>query len=111
MKTNTLNQNSLIEDVKNLINFSVNNMDASESKFKQFHQEIVEKYFVAKNVQINYVEQTIDLQLFMSNEKYTNLTFECLDLIGFLQSCIKCDSDSLVYYETLMTEYDTVVAA
>ena len=111
MKTNTFTPDSILEDVKNLISYSVNNLDVEPSKFRHLHQDIIEKYFVARNVNINYSEQTIDLELFMSNDKYTNLTFECLDLTGFLQSCLKADDISLNYYHSIMNEYDVVVAA
>jgi len=111
MKTNTFHPDPTLEELKNLINYSVNNLDVEPSKFRNLHQDIIEKYFVAQNVRINYTEQTIDLELFMSNDKFTNLTFECLDLIGFLQSCLKADDVSLNYYQTLMIQYDVVVAA
>lgn len=111
MKTNTFAPDHVIDEVKNLICYSVNNLDIDPSKFRHLHEDIIEKYFVAKNVHINYEEQSIELELFMSNEKYTNITFECLDLIRFLQSCVKADETSLNYYQTLMSQYDIVVAA
>lgn len=101
----------IIEEVKNLIFYSINNSDEETSKFEELHRNILTKYFDARNITIDYSAQTIDLQLPMSNKQYTSITFECLDLCGFLQSCLKNDEQSLIFYQSLMAENEHLIHA
>ena len=101
----------IIDEVKNLISYSILNSDDKNQKFEELHCAILSKYFDAKDIQINYRAQTIDLQLPMSNKNYTRITFECLDLNNFIQSCLKSDQDSLYYYQNLLSNYNVVTAA
>lgn len=101
----------IIDEVKNLISYSITNQDADNQKFESLHRAILKKYFEAKDIQINYLAQTIDLKLPISNNNYTGITFECLDLNGFLQSCLKNDEQSLYFYQNLLTHYNVVIAA
>lgn len=100
-----------INEVKNLISYSINNPEVENAKFEDFHKSIIKRYFDARGIKIDYKAQTIDLKLPMSNSKYTAITFECLDLSGFLQSCIKSDEESLYFYQELLTHYDIMSAA
>lgn len=108
---NNFTPDLVIEEVKNLIAYSIANSDEDRLKFEELHRNILTKYFDAKNIQIDYKAQTIDLQLPMSNKQYTGITFECLDLCGFLQSCLKSDENSLFYYQGLMAENEHVIHA
>ena len=101
----------IIDEVKTLISYSIQNTDNEKGKFESLHCEILKKYFDAKEIEINYLAQTIDLQLPMSNKNYTKITFECLDLNNFLQSCLKSDKDSLYFYQDLLSNYNNVVTA
>lgn len=101
----------IIDEVKNLITYSIHNSEDKNQKFEDLHCAIIAKYFDAKDITINYRAQTIDLQLPMSNKNYTKITFECLDLKNFLQSCLKSDQDSLYYYQNLLSNYNVVTAA
>ncbi len=101
----------IIDELKNLIAYSITNKDVDSLKFESLHRAILKKYFEAKDIQINYMSQTIDLKLPISNSNYTAITFECLDLNGFLQSCVKCDEKSLFFYQNLLTHYNAVNAA
>jgi len=96
----------ILEDVKNLISYSITSQDIDNSKF-----EILKRYFDAKNVKINYIDQTVDFNLPISKGKSTPITFECLDLNSFLQSCLKTDENSLYFYQNLLTHYNIVSAA
>lgn len=102
---------TIIDEVKNLISYSIKNPEIENAKFEGIHKSIIKKYFDAKDIFINYKAQTIDLKLPISNSKYTAITFECLDLSGFLQSCIKSDEESLYFYQELLTHYDIMSAA
>lgn len=102
---------SIIDEVKNLISYSIINPEVENANFEGMHKSIIKKYFDAKDISINYIAQTIDLKLPMSNKKYTSITFECLDLNGFLQSCLKSDEESLYFYQDLLTHYDVMSAA
>lgn len=101
---NNITPELIIEEIKNLIFYSINNPDEERLKFEELHKNILKKYFDAKNIQIDYQAQTIDLHLPMSNKQYTSITFECLDLCGFLQSCLKNDDQSINFYHGLMAE-------
>lgn len=101
----------IIDEVKNLISYSITNTEDKNQKFEELHCAILSKYFDAKDIHINYLAQTIDLQLPMSNKNYTKITFECLDLNNFLQSCVKSDEESLYYYQNLLSNYNVVTAA
>lgn len=101
----------IIDEIKNLISYSITNKEVDNQKFESLHRAILKKYFEAKDIEINYMAQTIDLKLPMSNSHYTGITFECLDLNGFLQSCVKADEQSLYFYQNLLSHYNIVVAA
>ncbi|HET8885690.1 MAG TPA: hypothetical protein VFM70_04985 [Salinimicrobium sp.] len=103
-------QDMVIKEVKDLISYSIQS-EGGNSKYQKMHCDILEKYFEAKNIKINYSEKTVDLQLPITGNQYTNITFECLDLDGFLQSCLKKDQKSLYYYQNLLSQFNTVNAA
>lgn len=101
----------IIDEVKNLISYSIVNKQEDKEKFEDLHKAVIKKYFDAREIKINYLTQTIDLELPMSNSNYTGITFECLDLNNFLQSLVKKDEQSLFYYQNLLNNYNSVVAA
>tara|TARA_R100000935_G_C2777394_1_gene140234 strand:+ start:436 stop:765 length:330 start_codon:yes stop_codon:yes gene_type:complete len=101
----------IIDEVKNLISYSLINKDVDAQKFESLHNAVLKKYFEAKDIKINYLSQTIDLKLPISNNNYTAITFECLDLNNFLQSCLKSDENSLFFYQNLLSHYNIVIAA
>ena len=103
--------NLILEDVKTLISYSIANKDIENAKFESFHKAIIKRYFDAKNIKINYQEQTIDINLPISNGKFTPITFECLDLKSFIQSCLKRDEKSLYFYQNLLIRYNIISAA
>jgi len=107
----TTTPTAIIDEVKNLISYSLTYPEIENAKFEDLHRSIIQRYFDAKDIKIDYKAQTIDLKLPMSNNKYTNITFECLDLSGFLLSCIKSDEASLSFYQNLLAHYDIMHAA
>ncbi|CAN5131524.1 hypothetical protein BH23BAC2_BH23BAC2_19350 [soil metagenome] len=108
---NNYTPENIVEEVKNLISYSISNKDIDNQKFESLHRAVIKKYFEAKDVKINYMAQTVDIKLPMSNNNYTAITFECLDLNNFMQSCIKKDEQSLFFYRNLLTHYNIEVAA
>ena len=108
---NTTTPPAIIDEVKNLISYSLTNPEIENAKFEDLHRSIIKRYFDARDIKIDYKAQTIDLKLPMSNSKYTNITFECLDLSGFIQSCIRSDEGSLYFYQNLLAHYDIMSAA
>lgn len=108
---NSFTPEVIIDEVKNLISYSICNKDENIQKFESLHRAVIKKYFEAKDIKINYIAQTIDLKLPISNNNYTSITFECLDLNNFLQSCLKKDKQSLFFYQNLLTDYNIVIAA
>jgi len=101
----------ILEEVKNLITYSISAKNPETSNFELLHRAIVKKYFEAKNVKINYEDQTIELQLPVGQKKYTSITFECQDLERFLKSCLKKDQKSIFFYESILAHYNITSAA
>ncbi|MCM8568767.1 hypothetical protein NE848_05220 [Gramella jeungdoensis] len=101
----------IIDEVKNLISYSINNRNLENSNFQTMHRAIIKKYFEAKHVNIDYENQTIDMQLPVGGRRYTNITFECQDIERFLKSCLKKDEKSLFFYQSLLTHYNVISAA
>ncbi len=108
---NSFTPDTILEELKNLISYSISNKEADSQKFENLHRAVIKKYFEAKDIKINYLAQTIDLKLPISTNNYTGITFECLDLNNFLQSCLKKDEQSLFFYQNLLTNYNVTVAA
>ena len=108
---NTITTPELIDEIKNLISYSITNRQLENSNFQTMHRAIIKKYFEAKHVNIDYENQTIDMQLPVGNKKYTSITFECQDLERFLKSCLKKDEESLFFYQNLLTHYNVITAA
>ena len=101
----------ILDEVKNLISYSIINRTQENSNFQTMHRAIIKKYFEAKNVNINYKDQTIDLQLPVGQRKYTSITFECQDLERFLRSCLKKDEKSIFFYQNILNHYNITTAA
>ncbi len=104
-------QPAIIDEVKKIISYSLTCPDVEHEKFEDLHRSIIKKYFDAIDIKIDYKAQTIDLKLPISNSTYTQLTFECLDLSGFLQSCLRSDEGSLYFYQNLLGHYEIMSAA
>lgn len=114
MKQDTMNKITtpeILDDVKNLISYSIANNEVDKSNFEMMHRAIVIKYFEAKHVSINYKEQTIDLKLPVGKKNYTSITFECQNLERFLKSCLKKDDKSIFFYQNLLNQYNVTSAA
>ena len=103
--------NETLEEVKNLISYSIKKGHPEDSNFEMMHRTILKKYFEARNVKINYEEQTIDLDLPVGKKRYTSITFECQELERFLKSCLKKDEKSLYFYQSLLAEYSGATTA
>ncbi len=101
----------ILDEVKNLISYSVAHLDRENSNFQTMHRAIIKKYFEAKHVNIDYQNQSIDLKLPVGGKKYTAITFECQDLERFLRSCLKKDEKSLYFYQNLLVHYNVISAA
>ncbi|AVR45290.1 hypothetical protein C7S20_08435 [Christiangramia fulva] len=101
----------ILDEVKNLISYSVQNRNEENFNFKTMHRAIVKRYFEARHVNIDYEKQTIDLKLPVGEKKYTNITFECQELERFLRSCLKKDEKSLFFYQNLLSQYNVTSAA
>ena len=108
---NTITSPEIFNELKNLISYSIINRSQENSNFHLMHRAIIKKYFDAKNVNINYQEQTVEMQLPVGQRKYTNITFECQDLERFLKSCLKKDDKSLFFYQDVLEHYKLISAA
>ncbi len=109
MKTIT-NQKDLLDDVKNLIAYSISNKH-EKPDFNIMHRAIIKKYFEAKNVKINYSKQTVDMQIPVGKKQYTSITFECQNIKRFLKACLRKDEKSLKLYEEILKHYSDITHA
>ena len=102
----------IINEVKALISYSILHFNGDErTDFSILHRAIIKKYFDAKNVKINYKEQSVELSIPVGKRKYTGLTFECQDLERFLKACLKKDEKSMDFYHDVLSHYNTYHAA
>ena len=101
----------LIDEIKNLITYSVHNRELENSNFPNMHRAIIKKYFEAKNVNINYDNHTVEMKLPVGEKKYMSITFECQNIERFLKSCLKKDEKSLFFYQNLLNHYNIISAA
>ncbi|MDT0650477.1 hypothetical protein [Autumnicola edwardsiae] len=108
---NSYTPTELINEVKNLISYSISNLNAEKSNFTIMHRAIIKKYFEAKNVEIDYEKQMVSMQIPVGRRKYTNITFECQDMERFLKACLKEDDKHTYFYKDLLSHYDLIVAA
>lgn len=108
---NTTTPPEILDEVKNLITYSINNRELENSNYQLMHRAIIKKYFEGKNISIDYVAQSVTMQIPVGKRRYTKITFECQDLERFLKSCIKKDDKSMVFYENLLSHYNITSAA
>lgn len=108
---NTITTPEILDEVKNLISYSIVSKNLESSNFQLMHRAIVKKYFDAKHVNIDYENESIDLKLPVGQKKYTSITFECQNLERFLRSCLKKDEKSIFFYQNLLSHYNIVTAA
>ena len=108
---NVITTPEILEEVKNLISYSIISKNLESSNFQLMHRAIVKKYFDAKHVNIDYEKHSIDLKLPVGQKKYTSITFECQNLERFLKSCLKKDEKSMFFYQNLLSHYNIVSAA
>lgn len=109
MKTFTA-PDHLLDEVKNLISYSISH-NHDKSDFKTMHRAIIKKYFEAKNVEINYREQTVAMQIPVGKRQYTNITFECQEIERFLKACLRKDEKSLGFYQEVLNHYSDITHA
>lgn len=111
LSMNTITTPEILDEVKNLISYSIISKNRESSNFQLMHRAIVKKYFDAKHVNIDYENHSIDLKLPVGPKKYTSITFECQNLERFLKSCLKKDEKSMFFYQNLLSHYNIVSAA
>lgn len=111
MSNFTYDSQSILEEVKSLIAYSISHQQQQEAVFDTMHRAIIKKYFEAKNVRINYDDQSVDLDIPVGKREYTKITFECQDLECFLSSCLKKDEKSLFFYQNMLIQYNALSAA
>lgn len=101
----------ILEELKNLVSYSCNDCTKGDSPFTSFHKGMVKIYFEARSVDIDYKNQIVKIDIPVTATEYTSVSFECLDLEKFFQSCIKSDKKSLMYYQNVLTYYSFLKVA
>lgn len=101
----------ITEELKNLIDYSFKDSSSDNSVFQDFHSELLRKYFDGRKIKIRYDSGTIAMEIPVDSNNFTGITFECPDLAGFLQACLRKDGESDEFYKSLLTRYKMFVAA
>ena len=91
-----------IENVKMFIRDSCNDWNLENPKFCAFHKALVERYFEARNVQIDYAAKSIKAEIQVQGKQYTTINFTNLEFPTFLASCIRNDERSMQFYRSHM---------
>lgn len=107
----TFQPSVIIEEVKSLVSYSCNDCPEGSSSFTSLHKGMVKVYFEARNVKIDYKNQKVTIEIPVTPKEFTTVSFECQDLERFLQSCIKADKKSLMYYQNVLTYYSYLKVA
>lgn len=102
---NTTQPSVLLEEVKNLVSYSCNGAKESGSPFTSLHKGLVKLYFEARNVEIDYQNAIVNVEIPVGENHYTQVSFECQDLERFLRSCVRADKKSLLYYQNVISYY------
>jgi hypothetical protein len=101
----TFQPSVILDEVKNLVSNSCNNSAGLGSSFSSLHKGIIKLYFEAKKVEIDYEKSIVTAEIPVSALEYTTVSFECQDLERFLNSCIKKDKRSLMFYQNVLAYY------
>ncbi len=101
----TFQPSEILDEVKNLVSISCNSSSGMGSSFSSLHKGIIKLYFEAKKVEIDYEESIVTAEIPVSASEYTTVSFECQNLERFLNSCIKKDKRSLMFYQNVLTYY------
>lgn len=97
-----IQSNEILEKVQNLVNFNFEDNAEIKPEINSLHKGIISLYFEARNVEIDYDNKKIKAEIALSTKEYTRISFECLDLSQFLNSCIKKDEKSLLFYQNVL---------
>lgn len=101
----------IIEEVKNLVSYSCNDCPEGSAPFSSLHKGLVKVYFEAKHVEIDYENQKVKVELPVTATEYTTVSFDCQNLERFLNSCVKTDKKSLLYYQNVLSYYSYLKVA
>ncbi|HET8855600.1 MAG TPA: hypothetical protein VFM60_06725 [Salinimicrobium sp.] len=101
----------ILEKVRNLVKFKYDENTPIKPEVNSLHKGIVKLYFEARNVEIDYKNKIIKAEIPVSTTEYTGVSFECLDLTQFLNSCIKKDKKSITFYQNVLTYYNHLEVA
>lgn len=107
----TSRPSAIIEEVKNLVSYSCNDCQEGGSSFSSLHKGLVKVYFEARNVEIDYKNQKVKVELPITPTDYTKVSFDCQNLERFLKSCVKTDKKSLLYYQNVLAYYSYLKVA
>ena len=108
---NTPQPSVILEEVKNLVTYSCNGSNEKGSPFTSLHKGLIKLYFEARNVEIDYQKQVVHMEIPVTANQYTSVSFECQDLERFLRSCVRSDKKSLLYYQNVLSYYSLLKVA
>ena len=108
---NPTQPSTILEEVKNLVTYSCHGSKETGSPFTSLHKGLVKLYFEARNVEIDYQNQIVKVEIPVAANNYTSVSFECQDLERFLRSCVRSDKKSLLYYQNVLSYYSLLKVA
>ena len=107
----TIQPSAILEEVKNLVSNSCNAGLGVNSSYVSLHKGIIKMYFEARKVEIDYDNKKIKAEIPISDREFICVSFECMDMAQFLNSCIKTDKRSLTFYQNVLTYYKMLQVA
>ena len=106
---NNLDQQIIMNEMRNLISFSCKSPGEQNTGFENLHCAILKKHFNAKDVRIDYVDKTINLNMYVEHavkkSKYINVDMKFKDINTFLLGCLDQENQDIMFYKNILNFY------
>lgn len=105
----------ILMEMENLITKS-STRDNITSRFQDLHRSILRKYYNAADVEIDYHNHRVKMDVVLDDQEYDPKTINMVvstmpmnlfykDLESFLKSCLGTDVKSLAFYASLLKQH------
>ncbi len=102
--------NPIVMEMKSLVNEGITGVTEEGSPFPEFYQDLVQDYFKARKVEIDYDKEIVKVEIPVG-QRYTQVNISCQPLEQFLGSCVKTDEESLQHYRKVLRKFEKVEVA
>lgn len=101
----------LVLEMKQLVSEGVSAVHDAGSPFCELHRDLVQRYFKARTVEIDYDAELVRIELPVGERNFTQVNISCQPLEQFLCSCVKNDEQSLEHYQKLLLKFEKTEVA